>query len=486
MTNPRPYRMAAGLVQVCALLALAVPLAAAPLSESLFATNWYTVLIMDSRSGYSCQTIRHEGQGVETVEQTVLRVKMGEASLTASREERRHYDADLRLVSIEHKADQVGRKVQISATRQGDTMRYVKQSPDGTARGDVPLPAGFGSELQVLQAISDGALKPGWAQSFTTFDCDLLKVDTISMTALEAVQTPRPGWLVSAKSKLLGLETRTWIAADGTLLRQEVPSMMGMALQLATEQEALRDLSPLLLATSIPVNRELGSPQELTQVVLGAVAHTGSAADMIPSTPRQTVTERDGKVEVTVRSETPPELTAKLPFTGPELQPFLQPGDLAQSQNPRLKAKAAAILGGETDAWQAALKLIRWVNHEMRKVPSEPRPISALEILDTMRGDCTEHAILLAALAQAAGLPAKMAAGLAYDRQAYHYHAWNELYVGRWVEVDATWGEDTVDAGHLQISAAALDSASMARLSLAAGRTMGSLELQIISHEAKP
>lgn len=474
-------------VAVGVVLLLAAPLAApgfaASLPDSLFTTNWYTVSVMGNRSGYSCQTLRREASGVESFEQTVLRVKMGATVLTAAREERRHYDANLRLLSIEHKADQVGRKLQISVIREGDKLRYVRTAPDGETRQQIDVPANFGQELEVLQAITRGDVRQGWKSSFITFDCDLLKLDTVSLNVIEPVTSPRAGWLLGAKSKLLDLETRTWIAADGTLLRQEIPGMMGMCLQLATEQEALAQVSPLLMSTEIPVDRQMGEPSLLKTVTLRARARTGSASDVIPTTPRQTIAV-DGQVTiVTVQAETLPELTAKLPIRQSELQPYLQASDLAQSQDPQIRAKAQAIVGGETDAWQAALKLLRWVYGEMAKVDSEPRPVSATEILKSMRGDCTEHAILYAALAQAVGRPVKLAAGLAYADGAYHYHAWNEVYVGRWVEVDPTWGEETVDAGHLQISSAALDETSVARLSLASGKTMGSLELQIVAFQ---
>ena len=58
-------------------------------------------------------------------------------------------------------------------------------------------------------------------------------------------------------------------------------------------------------------------------------------------------------------------------------------------------------------------------------------------------GDCTEHAVLLTALARAAGRPARVALGVLIARvggkpQAFG-HAWAEIHEGgRWVPVDAT------------------------------------------------
>jgi len=58
-------------------------------------------------------------------------------------------------------------------------------------------------------------------------------------------------------------------------------------------------------------------------------------------------------------------------------------------------------------------------------------------------GDCTEHAVLLAALARAAGHPARVVVGTAVvdfgNRYEAYGHAWAEIYDGRqWQRADAT------------------------------------------------
>ena len=476
-----PHPGLALLVWLSGLLLVIVPAHAGVLPQTLFTTNWYSVLIMGNRSGYSCQTLRDSGRGVESVEQTQLQIRMDTQVLKVSRQERRCYDSALKLTSIDHEADQIGRKTRVSVTCQGDRLSYVKQSPDGESRQTLTVTQDFGHELHILRSLSRGEMKPGWTTTFSTFDCDLLKVDTITMTVLQATTEPRPGWIVKARSGLLGIETRTWIGLDGTLLRQEVPGMMGMTLTLVTEAEALAELSPLLLSSSIPVDSDPGPAKNLVSLTLRASSRSVPVRELLRSTSRQTVTDDGDNILVAVRAQSAPDLTSKIPITQPQLQEYLQPSDLAQSRDPLIVAKARAIIGNETDAWQAAQKLLSWVHRELAKVDSEPRPLSAREILTQMRGDCTEHSILLAALAQAVGIPAKLVAGLVYDDKAYHYHAWSELYVGQWVEMDATWSQPTVGPGHLLVASEALDSASMGRLSLASGRTMGALDLDIVT-----
>jgi hypothetical protein len=74
---------------------------------------------------------------------------------------------------------------------------------------------------------------------------------------------------------------------------------------------------------------------------------------------------------------------------------------------------------------------------------------SALDTVIRRAGDCTEAAVLLAALGRAAGIPTRVASGVTYSRQAYHGvsnafmpHSWTLAYVdGRWRSFDLALAE---------------------------------------------
>jgi transglutaminase-like putative cysteine protease len=93
---------------------------------------------------------------------------------------------------------------------------------------------------------------------------------------------------------------------------------------------------------------------------------------------------------------------------------------------------------------------MEWVHLNIEKRPVLSVP-DALSTLENRMGDCNEHAMLLAALARAAGIPARVEAGLAYMKGRFYYHAWNLLYLGRWVTADAVLGQLPADAAHLRL-----------------------------------
>lgn len=166
------------------------------------------------------------------------------------------------------------------------------------------------------------------------------------------------------------------------------------------------------------------------------------------SGPGQQVTGQ-GPLTVEITTVEPPAGPVKLPVAGAE--EFLKPGTSIESDAPEVRAKTSEALGPETDAVAAARKLVSWVYARMEKEPTASFP-SAVEVARTLKGDCNEHAVLLAAMARAAGIPAKVEVGLIYMNRAFYYHAWNELYLGKWVPVDATFGEFPASALHLRLA----------------------------------
>lgn len=74
--------------------------------------------------------------------------------------------------------------------------------------------------------------------------------------------------------------------------------------------------------------------------------------------------------------------------------------------------------------------------------------VPASQTLKNQKGVCGDYSFLVAALARATGLQAKVVYGQTWESNGWksQSHAWNEVYAdGRWVTIDATW-----DAGYIQ------------------------------------
>lgn len=140
--------------------------------------------------------------------------------------------------------------------------------------------------------------------------------------------------------------------------------------------------------------------------------------------------------------------TIKLPVSGAEFAPYLGAGGGIQPNAPEIRKLAQEIAGKETDGRTIARKLGEWTyaNLKWKKVQSD-----TVETLASREADCLEHSELYVALARSRGLPARVVIGAALSGGAFGAHAWVEVYLGQWVELDPTWGlMEHVDATHLR------------------------------------
>ena len=355
----------------------------------------------------------------------------------------------------------------------------------------IPVPADYGSDLPTLLAIARGEVKPGESRSVTIFDPQVGALDKLTITNVSSGE-PRTfmvdGRPVAAKpvcerSENLGVGSLLWLTAEGEMVCLEMPELMEAVAEKVTEAEALAELTPLVLSNSIILDRELPASRTLQSLTLQAQATTQEVTDLIPTTARQRVEGSGLEARILLRAQPSPGQTLPLPLKREGFESDLQSTPLAPVDNPRLRDLAGQITAGQTDSYQAALAVSHWVYQNLQKVESHPSPINALQILDQMRGDCSEHALLAAALCRAAGIPARMVTGLAAQRNKVYYHAWLEVYVGEWVELDPTWKENLVDAGHLRLADSDLDPLSFMRMNLETGRTLGALRLQVLDFQ---
>ena len=137
-----------------------------------------------------------------------------------------------------------------------------------------------------------------------------------------------------------------------------------------------------------------------------------------------------------------------------ELNRYLQPDDLIQSEDPEIKELALRLTAGSKDFWEATCRLSSWV---VDSIGGSITGGSALETLHRGDGSCGAQSMLLAALCRASGIPARVVWGCVYTPEyggSFGHHGWNEIYVGEagWIPIDATLHEsDYVDSGHVRL-----------------------------------
>ncbi|MEW5909883.1 MAG: transglutaminase-like domain-containing protein, partial [Thermodesulfobacteriota bacterium] len=150
-----------------------------------------------------------------------------------------------------------------------------------------------------------------------------------------------------------------------------------------------------------------------------------------------------------------------LPLIMPELKdsarefgPYLASTLFIQSDHNTIKELSKKIAADESNPLMKVRKIAEWINTNIEKKPVLSVP-DALSTLTHRMGDCNEHAILFAALSRASGIPTMVETGLVFLNGRFYYHAWNRVYVGRWITVDSLFNQIPADVSHIRLTTGA-------------------------------
>jgi len=307
-------------------------------------------------------------------------------------------------------------------------------------------------------------LEPGTEYDALAFQGDLLaavssRTRVVGPERISLFGRPETLLRIDNRMDLPGmpLEMRLWVDADYRVRKMRMP-LLGLTLELlACDERAARAPNQ---AADVLGQVLLDAPRALSAEDLanGAVYHLllpdDAPAGVLPDTGEQRVrAQSTGRVQVEVR--------AAGGFDDPS--PAAAPGEDDLRATPWLQSDAAALVELARDGIAGAeaplarmQALEAHVRAYIRRKNLSVGYASALETVKSRQGDCTEHALLLAALARAVGIPARVVTGFAYTTafagraQVFVPHAWTQAWVdGRWRSFDAALAG--FDAGHIAI-----------------------------------
>jgi len=256
-------------------------------------------------------------------------------------------------------------------------------------------------------------------------------------------------------------------------------------------QEISDENLDIAFSTIIGSNVIFGNPQEIRRVTFKL---SGISLNKIENFPfddgSQKILERGEDYALIQTSSLvfKEEEAISLPVEDEKFQKYLKPTSFCQSDDPEMRETSNLIVGSEENSWRAAKKIAEWIKQEM--MPNyDVGFATAREVLKNREGDCSEHTVLTVALCRAAGIPARAAVGIMYGSGIFAYHMWPEVYVGRWVGLDAKWlafdkksGEYYTDATHLKFGRSALDENIFKEMAQAVSEIIGRLKLEIIDY----
>ena len=432
---------------------------------------WYAITSGGgAQIGYASTEFVERADGRDVIEtQAVFLQEQGEPASDIVERIVYSQDRSGRTLAI-NATTQTGRFVSRTAVRISDeTAHIVNETPAGRWTGSVRLGPS-------VRFDSGEGMLAGWSPAaaprleFDNFNVDAMGVDHV---VIEAQPQSDSAGRVSAlrfeyhDGGLVGV-TRLNIDRQGRLI-ESVQPMFGSALHMRMTDRRTA-LAPHLPYPLIP-NAAVRSPVRISPgAAQGHIRYRFAFGDGIafplPQSGEQRVSQQGGGAIVDICDACGPGLAADPNALADALAPTVW----MQSDDPRLRAIAAPVAAMAISDTQKMRLLLQRAKPYIAR-PDYAGHYSALDTISRRAGDCTEAAVLLAALGRAAGIPTRVASGLAYSRQAYFGvsnafmpHSWTLAYVdGRWRSFDLAL--EDFDSTHIVLTVGNGDARSIAAAS---------------------
>ncbi|NLW51185.1 MAG: transglutaminase domain-containing protein [Candidatus Brocadiaceae bacterium] len=486
------------------LAAMAVLWAPSVSADGLLEENWYALYLMGQKAGHQHETLAEEegpdGPLYRTTVEIAFTVKRLDMPMTFAIETGILEDATGQVREFRQSIEGALSFVQ-EGRREGDEMLVSRRAGGVPTVSRIAAHDGLGPwGLRCLQERM--GLEPGTTYTAEAFvpDAPGLPVPVhVTIRGQEDVQVfevRKHLHRADTRMDLMGgLTSSTWFDGEGTvwLATVAMPGNMTLESRRTTRVLALGENDPadILAASFVRPDRPIPNPRRVKRLRLRLTSPTGEAATWgLESGPFQQVEAREGGCEVTLRQATgSPERSYALPYAGAEYADLLQANVWMETRDRLVLRMARKAVGAETDALAAVRRIEAYVREAITGKNLSLGFATAAEAAEQKAGDCTEHAVLAAAMARAAGMPSRVVGGLVYVDElpgtgggGFGYHMWTEVFVGEWFPIDAALGGH--DATHLVLARSALNGTDeLFMLSAAISRVFGGLAVEVLEVE---
>ncbi|MGD2113562.1 MAG: transglutaminase-like domain-containing protein [Acidobacteriota bacterium] len=528
---------AAFLPWLLAVLSVAPALA----SDEPSGTLWYRIEIDGAPAGWSMERIAREGDRVTTTTRLALRLRRGTAEIRIELASRFVETDDGEPVLL-WRHQTLGRLPVESTFRFGpDGIESVTGQAGRETRETLPRPRGEWLPPDAARRATVEHLRAGTPR-FT-----LRVID--SFQGLEPVTIERerlgpgtvPGAVGRWRERTLGREATAAVNegtleldGDGRLLTSST-TFLGMELSLhRTDRRSARavvedGVAPeLMVSTFVRPDRPIPEPRRLRRAAYELILppDPGGAPAELPMPPRtdaqrarrirgEGTEDADGAegadartggdrvrvvVDATGVAVPRPPADADGAPPGPDRRLHLAASPYLDHHDPAVRALLSRLdrpaPGEPTETPRdRALRLAALVHGSITEKTLDTGFATASEVARTGTGDCTEHAVLLAALLRADGIPSRVVSGLVYleevagVRNVFGYHMWTQALIdGRWLDLDATAAppEDPdapgygFDATHIALAVSALAGPDATGELLPLTPLVGRLEIRVV------
>jgi hypothetical protein len=436
-------------------------------------TEYFAVFMGGKKAGHTTLTRKVTGDKVTTTQTVSLTMSRGGIPLTISMTETTVETVQGKPLGFKSVQDLGAMTMETRGTIEKEQTIKLKINSMGMVEDKtMPWPAGavMNEALRLLQ-LKKG-LKDGTTFTAKVFSPSMLAaVDTqirigskknvdllgrvVSLTEVTSTMMSPTGELLSASTSFVDDEAKQ---------QKIIAPVAGINVEMLAcgKDFALSPSDPVefIEKTFVPSPVSLADAKPAKSITYHIVPKGGAKLNIQPNVNQAVRPDGKGGIVLIVKPVAPPS-GITFPYKGKDGRALkaLKPTRFLQSKDDRIIALAKRAIGDTTDAAQAAKKIEDFVGEYINEMGLSVGYASAAEVALSRTGDCTEHAVLTAAMCRAVGIPAEVVMGMMYveefagSKNVFGGHAWTQVYLGdKWIGLDATRTPNGYDARHIALA----------------------------------
>ena len=468
--------------------------------------RWYVLEMAGEHAGYMHVMTRKKGDRYVTQSDTKLTIRRGDIPM----------DVEHHMWFIETAE---GKPVEASSTLKPGaaaiTRHYVfkddhvdvtlgQGAMQQTSQSPMPDPAylpPYAAQRHAEQGIADGQTEVDTKMLDVTMGITPVDMHAkiIGTENIEVFGKTVPAIVWEARvSSMPGIKVIQYVDQQGQAIKSTIPLLPGTDITMieADEQLAKAKVNPpeLMAQTLIRPDKPIENARQIShaiyKVTLKKQPGDGDTSLSLPRCGYQRVVFDDQNTAAVIQDLNQPENAVDdLPTDADRNR-----SNMIDYDNPAVQElldKASAGLPEDAGEQEIAVQLRRFVHGYIHAKDLSVGLASASQIARTAQGDCTEHAVLLAALLRAKGIPSRTVTGVLYVDQflgqtgVFGYHMWTEAWIedgngGHWIDLDAVLPDHAFDAAHIALSVSSMADDQMVNDMVELLPTFGRLNIEVV------
>jgi len=462
--------------------------------------RWYEVFLSGSKVGHAHCTMKLEGEDV--VSQSIFNMKMNRAgisitmsALEKTRETRagkiKSFSGEIKMagVPIIKKGWIEGQEIIVKEKQfLRETEKRYPLDPEGRMTwGLMKLlqENGFqekGHELETKIYSADFGMASPTKAKIKSLGQKIIKIGGEDVNSYKSE--------ITLFTKMGKMKTINWLDEDGFAIRTKmqmggIPIEIKQSTELEAQSRSDKTNFDFLFQTLLFLDEEI--PDGAQAVRFNVKLNNGQVTPIFHQTRNQKITPLDEKsFIVDVRSE----LWGQKVNSGQKIKAigreYREANIMIDSEDPLIRNLAKNAAQGSKNMLDLSQNLYRFAQKYIHHKNFNVGFASATETAKSREGDCTEHAVFLAALGRVHGIPTRVANGLVFmesfgnQKNVMGFHMWTEFHLnGKWHSLDSAMGKMGAHADRITLSVSSLEQDSLLDIGIKLSEIIGNINVQV-------